>query len=153
MKKHLLKAEEIQSQTEEVRVHPLNPNAVRHFHALGDAVGMKRLGVHIARIEPGHDTTEFHFHYHEEEFLYILSGRGIARIGDEEAEVGPGDFMGFTAPSLPHGLKNPFDEDLVYLMGGERLPYDVVDYPNAKKRLYRGFPERQMIGWEHLQKS
>jgi hypothetical protein len=38
-------------------------------------------------------------------------------------------------------------------MGGERLPYDVVDYPDAKKRLYRGFPERQMIGWEHLQKS
>src|SRR5207245_608704 len=27
-----------------------------------------------------------------------LSGRGIAEIGDEEVEVGPGDFMGFATP-------------------------------------------------------
>ena len=44
----------------------------------------------------------------------------VAEIDGGEHEVGPGDFMGFPTPSLGHHLRNPFDEDLVYLMGGER---------------------------------
>jgi uncharacterized cupin superfamily protein len=34
-------------------------------------------------------------------------------------EVGPGDFMAFPTPSVPHHLKNPSDQDLVYLMGAK----------------------------------
>ncbi|WP_331280951.1 hypothetical protein [Fischerella sp. PCC 9605] len=30
--------------------------------------------------------------------MYIIFGRGIAEIGDEEFEVAAGDFMGFTTP-------------------------------------------------------
>ena len=80
-------------------------------------------------LPPGRYSTEFHYHDADEEFLYVLSGRGIAEIGDERFEVGPGDFMGFGAPSKPHAMRNPFDEDLVYLMGGERNVSDVVHYP------------------------
>ena len=39
--------------------------------------------------------------------------RGIAEIGDETFEVGPGDAMLFTAPSVGHHLRNPFEVDLV----------------------------------------
>jgi len=53
-----------------------------------------------------------HSHQHEEEWLYILSGRGIAEIDGEELEVGPGDFMAFPTPSVAHHLTNPFDEKL-----------------------------------------
>jgi uncharacterized cupin superfamily protein len=42
--------------------------------------------------------------------------------------------MGFGTPSVPHLLKNPFDEELVYLMGGEDQPLDVLDYPTLGKR-------------------
>jgi uncharacterized cupin superfamily protein len=70
----------------------------------------------------------------EEEWLYILSGRAIAVIDGKEAEVGPGDFMGFATPSSPHLLRNSFDEECVYLMGGEDKPIDVVDYPDLGKR-------------------
>jgi uncharacterized cupin superfamily protein len=42
--------------------------------------------------------------------------------------------MGFPAPSVPHLLKNPYAEELVYLMGGESLPLDVLDYPTLGKR-------------------
>ncbi|WP_262562157.1 hypothetical protein [Acaryochloris sp. CCMEE 5410] len=28
-------------------------------------------------------------------------------MGNASYEVGPGDFMGFTAPSQPHSLSNP----------------------------------------------
>src|SRR5258706_8746393 len=41
-------------------------------------------------------------------------------------------------------LRNPFETDLVYLMGGESVPLDVLDYPTLGKRfllLYDGgFP-------------
>jgi uncharacterized cupin superfamily protein len=148
---HLLKASEIEAMPEVVKVHSLNAEAVRHTRSLSDAVGMTQIGVHLVRVEPGKETTQFHFHHQEEEFLYILSGRGVAEIGDGQIEVGAGDFLGFTAPSLPHTVKNPFDEDLVYLMGGDRLNFDICDYPLLQKRLYRVDGTRQLIDWKHLQ--
>ncbi len=146
----LLKAIDIEAMSETIKIHPLNPEAVRNTKSLSNAVGMKNIGVHLVRVEPGKETTQFHFHHCEEEFIYIISGKGIAEIGNEEFEVAAGDFMGFTAPSLPHAMKNPFEEDLVYLMGGERLNYDVCDYPRIKKRLYRVNGERKLVDWEDL---
>ena len=67
----------------------------------------------------------------------MLSGRGIAEIGDKKHEVGAGDFMGFVAGSPAHNLHNPHAEDLVYLVGGNRWPFDVCDYPRVGKRRYR----------------
>lgn len=148
---HLLKASDIKAMPETVKVHGLNSNAVRHTKSLGDAVGMAQLGIHLVRVEPGQETTQFHFHHQEEEFIYIISGRGIAEIGEEQFEIEAGDFMGFTAPSLPHSIKNPFDIDLVYLMGGERRIFDICDYPRLKKRLFRVNGERKLVDWEHLQ--
>ncbi|MEO0375004.1 MAG: cupin domain-containing protein [Cyanobacteria bacterium P01_A01_bin.17] len=141
----LLTAQQIEQQPEQSFRHPLNSEALRQTKSLGDAVGLERLGLHQVRVEPGMASTQFHYHHYEEEFLYILSGRGIAEIGDAQYEVGPGDFMGFTAPSLPHSLHNPFAEDLVYLMGGERREYDVCDYPRIKKRQFRSHNQRQLV--------
>jgi uncharacterized cupin superfamily protein len=70
----------------------------------------------------------------EEEWIYILSGRAIAEIDAKSHEVGPGDFMGFATPSVPHLLRNTFDEECTYLMGGEDKPIDVVSYPEQDKR-------------------
>jgi uncharacterized cupin superfamily protein len=89
------------------------------------------------RLLKGDTSSVLHMHHQDEEWVYILSGRGIANIGDEQHAVGPGDFMGFAAGSLPHNLHNPNEEDLVYLVGGNRWPYDVCDYPKAGKRRYR----------------
>ena len=44
---------------------------------------------------------------------------------------------------IAHLLRNPFAEDLVYLMGGEAVPLDVLDYPTLGKRFllhYAGGP-------------
>ena len=90
----LLKASVIESMQEIRRVHRLNPRAVRNGKSLGDAVGMTDMGIHLVRIKSGDETTEFHTHYCEEEFLFILSGRGIAEIGERKLKVGAGDFMG-----------------------------------------------------------
>jgi uncharacterized cupin superfamily protein len=93
--------------------HPFNPNSEVHLRSLGRPVGLKRLSLSLARVPPGRESFIYHAHERDEEFVYILSGRGRAEIGDETIEVGPGDFMGFPTPSVGHHLINPYDEDLV----------------------------------------
>ncbi len=120
----------------EVRVkHPLNPNSEVFLKPLGHATGLQRMRISIARIPPGKESFIYHAHERDEEFLYILSGRGRAEIADDVIEVEPGDFMAFTAPSVAHHLTNPYDEDLVYLMGGEHSGFDVGVFPRLGKRI------------------
>lgn len=147
----LLSAEAIATMPEDRIVHPLNARAIRQTKSLAAAVGCIHLGVHLVRVEPGHDSTEHHRHRGEEEFLYILAGRGIATIGDLTFEVKAGDFMGFPPDSLAHSMTNPFSEDLVYLMGGTNLDYDVCDYPNLGKRLYRVGDRRRYVDLDPVQ--
>jgi uncharacterized cupin superfamily protein len=132
------------------RVHQFNSNAVRLTRTLGELAGLQRIGVHIVRLEPGRESTQYHYHDADEEFLYVLDGRAIAEIGDERFEVGPGDFMGFAVPSPPHTLVNTFDEDLVYLMAGERNPNDVVHYPRIRRSMIKGPGVRRWVDWADL---
>jgi uncharacterized cupin superfamily protein len=149
----LLTAKAIAAMPEKRFVHTLNAKAVRHTRSLGDALGLTTIGIHLVRVEPGGETTEFHFHHQDEEWLYILSGRGVAEIGDERFEVAAGDFMGFVAESLPHAMRNPYGEDLVYLMGGARCPIDICDYPRLGKRRYRVNGVNEFVDLGQLQRG
>ncbi|UBF29033.1 cupin domain-containing protein [Kovacikia minuta CCNUW1] len=133
----LLKASKINAMDAFEFHHPLNPNSEIYLRFLGRAVGLKRIGVTIARVPPGKESFIYHAHQNEEEWVYILSGRGIAEIGDREHEVAPGDFMGFGLPQQPHHLRNPFQEDLVYLIGGESGRLDIGVFPRLGKRVIR----------------
>ncbi len=149
--KHLLTAAQIAALAEIESQHQFNANAIRHSRTLSDATGMQRLGVHLVRVESGRDSTQHHYHDNDEEFIYVLSGRGEARLGDQVVPVQAGDFMGFPSGSAPHSLHNPYDEDLVYLMGGERNQNDVVHYPDIRKSLIKTAGQRLSANWEDLQ--
>lgn len=142
MSKHLVRAHQLTQDGETRTQHQFNDNAIRLSHCLTRNTGMERIGVHLVRIEPGRDSTTHHFHDADEEFIYILSGTGQARIGDGTFDIGPGDFMGFPAPSPAHSMRNTGEEDLVYLMGGERWPVDVVHYPDLKRTLVKSHGSR-----------
>jgi uncharacterized cupin superfamily protein len=133
----LIRKDEVQALPEERRPHPLNPALVRHTRSLGDAAGLSSIGIHLVRLESGDTSSVLHTHHQDEEWVYILSGRGVATIGDGQHEVSAGDFMGFVAGSPAHNIRNPHVEDLVYLVGGNRCAFDVCDYPKAGKRRYR----------------
>ena len=122
---------------EEVHIrHPLNPASDVFLRRLAPVFGLKRLALYLARVPPGKESFACHRHYHDEEFLMILSGRGRAEIGDHSVEVGPGDVMGFTAPDgPPHHLTNPYRDDLIYLMGGESSGFDVAQFPKTGQHL------------------
>jgi uncharacterized cupin superfamily protein len=146
----LLNASTIAAMKEVPRVHRLNARAIRNGKSLGDAVGMKDVGIHLVRIKPGHHTTEYHTHYCDEEFVFILSGQGIAEIGNRTVAVGAGDFMGFIAGSLPHTMSNRSQQDLVYLMGGTRKRFDVAEYPRARLRTYKFAGKRHNVKYDHV---
>lgn len=146
----LLRAADIEMLDENVYVHQFNPKAIRHTKSLGDIVGLSQLGIHLVRVAPGDESTQHHLHLIEEEFIYILSGRGIAAIGDAQYEVGPGDFMGFVAGYLPHSMSNPFEDDLVYLAGGNRSEVDICSYPRIKLKQYRVKNQREAVHWDDI---
>ena len=124
------------AQVPEVHIrHPLNPASDVYLRHIAKAAGLSRVALAIARVPPGRESFVYHSHQRDEEFLFILSGRGRAEIDDKLIEVGPGDFMGFTAPSVAHHLTNPYEEDLVYLMGGEHGGFDIGNFPRVGKRV------------------
>jgi uncharacterized cupin superfamily protein len=135
--KVLFKAAEIGQMSEYDVKHPLNPAAHVFARSLSHASGLQRLGFHLIRIPSGAEANTYHPHHFEEEFFYFLSGRGAMTIDGVVHEVGPGDFAGFTAPSVPHGLRNPGPEDLVYLVGGERREFEVAELISVGKILVR----------------
>lgn len=112
----------------------LNPNSLFRAAGLSRLAGMTRSHVSLVRLPPGKDSFAYHAHMLEEEWIYVLSGRAIAEIDGTSEEVGPGDFMGFATPAVPHLMRNVFEEECVYLMGGEDKPIDVVTFPEAGKR-------------------
>ncbi len=125
--------------------HPLNPNSEIHGLQLSRLTGMSRTAVNWIRLPPRRESYVYHSHRAEEEWLYILSGRGVAEIDGAEHDVGPGDFMGFPTPSVAHHLRNPFDEDLVYLCGGEIRDLEVAEYPRNQLVLIRRGDEAHVV--------
>lgn len=150
---YLLRAADIAARSQSFS-HPWNPQSELIGYLLGKSTGLKRVGVNFARMPPGKESFVYHSHWGEEEWIYILDGKGIARIDDVEYEVSRGDFMAFPTPNVAHHLRNPFDTELVYLMGGENRDIDVVDFPDAGKRLFRNakgvdvfdLQDKQMLG-------
>ena len=134
--KCLLRAVEIDAQADSFS-HPWNPNSLITGTRMSRLAGMQRTGVSKVMVPAGKESFIYHSHECEEEWIYILSGKGIARIDGQDQEVAAGDFMGFPTPSVAHHLSNPFDEDLVYLMGGETKHVEIADFPDLGKRMVR----------------
>jgi uncharacterized cupin superfamily protein len=61
----------------------------------------------------------------------------LPRLTVKRSKSVPGDFIAFPTPSVPHHLKNPFDQDLVYLMGGENREFEIADFLGLGKRMVK----------------
>jgi uncharacterized cupin superfamily protein len=133
---NIVRAADIDAHAQEFS-HPWNPESLMRGTQLARSVGLKRTGVNFIRVPPGKESFVYHSHQHEEEWIYVLSGRALALIDDVEYEVEAGDFIGFPAPSVAHHLRNPGPQDLVYLVGGENRDNEIADFPKLGKRMVR----------------
>jgi uncharacterized cupin superfamily protein len=150
-KEFLLKAEEIVGIPEFEAHHPLNSDSEAYIRSLSHEVGLEQIGVHITRLPPGKEANAYHTHTYEEEFYYVLSGRGVILFDGQEYEVGEGDFAGFKPSSAPHLLRNPFDRDLVYLVGGERRAFEIAEFPEHGRTMIRDSEKAWVVENDALQ--
>jgi uncharacterized cupin superfamily protein len=99
--------------------------------ALGDVGGAARVGVGFLELPPGSNTRPAHWHTHEEEHLYALSGMATLHLGTERFALRPGSFVCFPAgQALAHYIENEGAEPFRYLIVGERIEDDRVVYPS-----------------------
>ncbi len=141
----LLRASDVEALPRERFVHQHNAAAIRHTVCLTDALGFEDMGLHMVRLEPGDLSSEHHYHEEDEEFVYILTGRAQAFIGDETFEVGPGDLMMFPKNSPAHHMRNESDAVVTYLVGGTRAPIDICNYPKKALRQFRVHGQREFV--------
>ena len=105
--------------------------ATRRKQKLGDALGLKNFGVNLTTIPPRAVSALRHWHTHEDEFIYIVSGELTLVTSDGEQRLTPGMCAGFPAGKADgHCLVNRTDRDAVYLEVGDRKPDDAVTYPD-----------------------
>jgi uncharacterized cupin superfamily protein len=133
---NIVRAADIAAHAQEFS-HPWNPQSLMRGTQLARSVGLRRTGVNFMRVPAGRESYVYHSHRYEEEWMYILSGSGLALVDGGEFSIGPGDFIGFPTPSVAHLLRNTGAEDLVYLAGGEHREFEVADFPKLGKRMVR----------------
>ena len=54
-------------------------------------------------------------HEHEEEFLYVLRGKGFVKINEKEFAVKPGSVV-YTGPHIVHSVHNTENDNFQYLV-------------------------------------
>jgi len=76
-----------------------------------------RVFVHNTILTEG-ATIGFHEHKDSEEIYYVISGKGLMRVDDEEREVGTGDAV-LTKRGSSHGIKNVGNTNLRLVVIGD----------------------------------
>lgn len=105
--------------------------STRRKQRLGDALGLKNFGVNLTTIPAGATSALRHWHSHEDEFIYMVSGELVLITDDGEQRLLPGMCAGFPAGKADgHCLVNRTQRDAVYLEVGDRRPNDAVTYPD-----------------------
>lgn len=105
--------------------------AGRAKRRLGDALGLKNFGVNLTTIKPGAGSALRHWHSHEDEFIYMVSGELVLLTDGAEQVLTAGTCAGFPAGKADgHCLVNRSNRDAVYLEIGDRNPQDDVLYPD-----------------------
>ena len=101
---------------------------------LGQASGAEKLGCGLFEVAPGKRAWPFHYHFANEEALYIMAGSGTLRFGTEEFQIGPGHFVSFrTGPETAHQLINTGSVPLRYLCFSTMISPEVGGYPDSGK--------------------
>ena len=87
----------------------VGPDDIYARHDLGN-FSSERLAIAIDTYDVG-GHTDTHAHSEMEQAYYVIAGRALIRIGDEELEVGPGG-SGYIPVNTQHGFRNVGDTPL-----------------------------------------
>lgn len=103
----------------------------REKRALGDALGLTRIGVNLTTLPPGKESAMRHYHTLEDELVFVLEGEVVLRTDEGEQVLTAGMCAGFPAGSTNgHQLVNRSDRPARYLEISNREPEDRAEYPD-----------------------
>ena len=99
----------------------------REKRALGDALGLTRIGINQTTLSPGKESSMRHWHTHEDEFVYVLEGELTLIEDGGETLLRAGDCAAFPKNTGDgHHMINRSDRMAIYLEVGSRQPDDVT---------------------------
>ena len=102
---------------------------------LGKALGLATIGINHTTLPPGKESSMRHWHTHEEEFIFVLSGEVVLRTDAGEQVLKAGMCAGFPVPDKEpgdgHQLVNRSSEPVVYLEISNRDKADQAHYPDV----------------------
>ena len=115
------------------------PCRSRRKRVLGDPGGLAQFGVNLVTLPPGQWSAQRHWHSHEDEFVWIVSGVLTLVTDAGEETLGPGMAACFPAGRRDgHHLVNRGDAEAVYLEVGGREAQDACHYPDIDLHLEPG---------------
>jgi uncharacterized cupin superfamily protein len=104
----------------------------REKRAVGNALGLTKIGVNLTTLPPGKESSMRHFHTREDELVFVLDGEVILRTDEGEQVLTAGMCAGFAAGSKnAHHLVNRSDRPARYLEISNRDPEDGAEYPDV----------------------
>jgi len=102
----------------------------RERRKLGDAAGLTQFGVNLLRLAPGVWSSQRHWHFKQDEFVYVLAGEVVLVTDAGEEILKAGDCAGFKAGDPDgHHLQNRSSNDALLLEVGTRIEGDGAEYP------------------------
>jgi uncharacterized cupin superfamily protein len=110
----------------------------REKRALGDAFGLQTVGINLTVLPPGKESSMRHWHTHEEEFIFVLSGEVVLVTDAGEQVLKAGMCAGFPLGTQDgHQLVNRGTQPATYLEVSNRNIADRAFYPDVDL-LYHG---------------
>jgi len=103
----------------------------REKRALGDALGLTKIGTNLTTLFPGRESSMRHCHTHEDELVFVLEGEVVLRTDEGEQLLTAGMCAGFPAGTRDgHQLVNRSERPARYLEISNRDPSDTAEYPD-----------------------
>ena len=105
------------------------PCRERSWQRLGEAAGLTQLGANLVRLAPGAWSSQRHWHSHEDELVFVVSGEVVLVTDAGEELMHAGDSAGFPAGARNgHCLQNRSASDATFLVVSNRSDEDHGEY-------------------------
>lgn len=101
---------------------------------LRHVTGGEMIGTSLYKLMPGKKAFPYHFHYANEEAIFVLEGSGTLRINNEMKSITQGDYIAIPpGAEYAHQVINSSEKPLIFLCYSTMIHPDVVEYPDSKK--------------------
>jgi uncharacterized cupin superfamily protein len=110
----------------------------REKRALGDALGLTKIGVNLTTLMPGKESSMRHYHTHEDEMVFVVEGEVVLVTDGGEQVLAAGTCAAFPAGSTDgHHVVNRSDRPARYLEISNRDPEDSAGYSDVDLAMRR----------------